>query len=98
MDAIGKDARFVLLSPIRHEDLRATRPGLPDPAEHNKLLEAYTKAIEELATGAGARFANIAVADHVRVTDNGIHLSAGGAGYVFGAGRWGVKVGIAGGR
>ena len=31
MDAIGKDARFVLLSPIRHEDLRAQRPGLPTP-------------------------------------------------------------------
>ncbi|MEO6784677.1 MAG: hypothetical protein ABI318_00985, partial [Chthoniobacteraceae bacterium] len=51
--------RFVLLSPIRHEDLRATRPGLPDPAEHNKLLEQYTKAIEELAKERGARFVNL---------------------------------------
>src|SRR4051812_5037280 len=42
--------RFVLLSPIRHEDLRAQRPGLPDPAEHEKLLAAYSKVIQELAT------------------------------------------------
>jgi putative heme-binding domain-containing protein len=41
--------RFVLLSPIKHEDLRKERPGLPDPAAHEKLLLEYTKAIEELA-------------------------------------------------
>src|SRR6201995_3055365 len=45
MDAIkevsGAAPRFVLLSPIRHEDLRSTRPGLPDPARHNQLLEKY---------------------------------------------------------
>jgi putative heme-binding domain-containing protein len=52
--------RFVLLSPIRHEDLRATRPGLPDPTEHNKLLEQYSKAIEELAKERGARFVSLA--------------------------------------
>jgi putative heme-binding domain-containing protein len=51
--------RFVLLSPIRHEDLRATRPGLPDPAEHNKLLAEYSKAIEELAKERGARFVDL---------------------------------------
>ena len=51
--------RFVLLSPIRHEDLRATRPGLPDPTEHNKLLEQYSKAIEELAKERGARFVSL---------------------------------------
>lgn len=51
--------RFVLLSPIRHEDLRKVKPGLPDPARHNDLLEQYTKAIEELATERGARFANL---------------------------------------
>ncbi len=51
--------RFVLLSPIRHEDLRAVRPGLPDPAPHNALLEQYTKAIEELAKERSARFVDI---------------------------------------
>ncbi len=51
--------RFILLSPIRHEDLRATRPGLPDPAAHNALLAQYSKAIEELAQERGARFVDL---------------------------------------
>jgi putative heme-binding domain-containing protein len=84
LTADGKAApvRFVLLSPIRHEDLRATRPGLPDPTRHNALLEQYTKAIEELAKERGARF----VADfnpskaglEGPLTDNGIHLNVNG--------------------
>ncbi len=52
--------RFVLLSPIDHDDLRKTRPGTPDPTEHNKLLEQYSKAIEELAKERGARFVSLA--------------------------------------
>ncbi len=48
--------RFVLLSPIRHEDLRSTRPNLPDPTRHNELLALYSKAIEELAQERGGRF------------------------------------------
>ena len=51
--------RFVLLSPIRHEDLRAIKPGLPDPARHNQLLEQYTAAIGELAQEKGARFVDL---------------------------------------
>src|SRR5271154_5914813 len=35
----GNGVRFVLLSPIRHEDLRKFKPALPDPAPHNQLLE-----------------------------------------------------------
>src|SRR5207249_360428 len=58
--ALARNVRFVLLSPIRHENLRATRPGLPDPTEHNKLLEQYSKAIEELAKERGARFVSLA--------------------------------------
>ncbi len=58
--APGKKVRFVLLSPIRHEDLRKTRPGLPDPTEHNALLEKFTKAIEELAKERDARFVSLA--------------------------------------
>src|SRR5204863_3529886 len=48
--------RYVLLSPIRHEDLRSTRPGLPDPSRHNALLDEYNNAIEALALERGARF------------------------------------------
>jgi glucose/arabinose dehydrogenase/HEAT repeat protein len=85
----GIPVRFVLLSPIRHEDLRAVRPGLPDPAEHNKLLEEYSKAIEELARERGARFATLMKMaakrglsnepDPLNIrsikTDDGIHLT-----------------------
>ena len=84
--ALGSSAppgvRFVLLSPIRHEDLRASRLGLPDPAAHNKLLAEYSKAIEELAKERGARFVQLDLFDKQeflpsswKMTDNGIHLS-----------------------
>ena len=87
--AVNKSpVRFVLLSPIRHEDLRATRPGLPDPTEHNKLLEQYSKAIEELAKERGARFVDLSNTgngvssgtrhEKANPTDNGIHLNADG--------------------
>jgi putative heme-binding domain-containing protein len=87
MDAIaaasgGKPVRFVLLAPLRHEDLRATRPGLPDPATHNALLAAYTQAIRELASERGARFVDQAAllqqTGGAALTDNGIHPSATG--------------------
>lgn len=82
--------RFVLLSPIKHEDLRATRPNLPDPTRHNELLAQYDKVIEELAQERGARFADLSqframptfdpVEDKTTpatpLTDNGIHLNA----------------------
>lgn len=75
--------RFVFLGPIRHEDLRATRPGLPDPAEHNALLAEYEKVIEQLAAEKQAPFvrgewqqaAGISLAPG---TDNGIHLTPRG--------------------
>lgn len=61
MDAIDKTTpeqkvRYILLSPIRHEDLRKTRPGMPDPAPHNALLEQYSKALEELAKERSATY------------------------------------------
>lgn len=92
MDAIGKDTRFILLSPIHHEDLRATRPGLPDPAPHNALLEQYSKAIEELAKERGAVFVSLfqpekknATAVQLRsLTENGIHLGPEGHKFVLG--------------
>jgi hypothetical protein len=42
----NKPVRFVLLSPIRHENLGLP---LPDPTEHNIQLALYTSAIDEIA-------------------------------------------------
>jgi len=75
--------RFVFVGPIQHEDLRATRPGLPDPAEHNALIAEYEKVMETLATenqspfirGEWKKAANISLA---QATDNGIHLTPRG--------------------
>jgi len=84
MDAIkegaaGAPVRFVLLSPIRHEDLRAKRPNLPDPAPHNALLAEYTKAISELATERNVAFVDLFTSEPpFPATDNGIHLSWNG--------------------
>ncbi len=76
--------RFILLSPIRHEDLRAKRPGLPDPAPHNALLEQYTKAIEELAKERNATYCPADPKTGIQMlapwdaTDNGIALTPQG--------------------
>ena len=59
ISAVSKDARVVLLSPITHEDLRSSRPGLPDPTAHNRLIEAYSAAIAEVARERGARFVSL---------------------------------------
>jgi putative heme-binding domain-containing protein len=78
----GKPVRFVLLAPLRHEDLRGQRPGLPDPAAHNALLSGYTTALRELASARGARFVDTAAvvqrAGDSPLTDNGIHPSTKG--------------------
>jgi hypothetical protein len=71
----NRPVRFVLLSPIRHEDLRASRPGLPHPAPHNALLEQYSNAIREVAAERSGRFLDLATAT---LTENGIHLSERG--------------------
>ena len=75
--------RFVILGPLTHEDLRGSRPGLPNPAEHNQKLVAHAAALRELATEKGVPFlqaewqrsAGIALAQG---TDNGIHLTERG--------------------
>ncbi len=82
--------RFVLVSPIRHEDLRVGKPGLPDPAPHNAMLEQYSKAIEELAKEKGARFVSGVTTQIILIktpnnqllaqTENGIHPNAFGYG------------------
>jgi len=68
-------ARFVLLSPIMHENLG--RP-LPDPTPHNRALKLYCDAIEQAALQRGYRYVNLfeknGPADE-RLTDNGIHLT-----------------------
>ncbi len=87
MDAIsasaqGTKVRFILLTPLRHEDLRSARPGLPDPAPHNALLAQYTAAIRELATERGAQVVDQAAllqgGGKPPLTDNGIHPSGEG--------------------
>jgi putative heme-binding domain-containing protein len=75
--------RFVFVGPIRHEDLRATRPGLPDPAEHDALLGEYEKVIEQLAAEKQSPFIRgewrkAAGIDLAQGTDNGIHLTPRG--------------------
>ncbi|HEY2343887.1 MAG TPA: GDSL-type esterase/lipase family protein, partial [Chthoniobacteraceae bacterium] len=92
IDAIQETAkgngavRIVLLSPIRHEDLRRTRPGLPDPAAHNALLDTYSKEIESLAKERNATFVSLArlisgqplPKGAYPQTSNGIHLNESG--------------------
>ncbi len=57
--AVDKSVRLVLLSPIRSEDMRLARPGLPDPTELSRLLDAYSKVIEDTARDRGARFVSL---------------------------------------
>lgn len=81
MDAIvassNAPVRFILLAPLQHEDVRAKRPGLPNPAEHNRILAGYVHAIRELAAERGARFVDqgaLAQTDVKRpLSENGIH-------------------------
>jgi putative heme-binding domain-containing protein len=75
--------RFVLLSPIRHENLGAP---LPDPSAHNAQLALYNAAIQELAAKRGLPFVSlfndldIQTKSKARrpLTDNGIHLNERG--------------------
>ncbi|OYV05708.1 MAG: hypothetical protein CFE26_10185, partial [Verrucomicrobiales bacterium VVV1] len=81
--ASGGKVRFVLLSPIRHEDLRSERAGLPDPSAHNALLTDYSKVIAELARERDASFVpcdllRATTGKDLAMTDNGIHLNDNG--------------------
>jgi putative heme-binding domain-containing protein len=69
--------RFILLSPIRHEDLG--KP-LPDPRPHNRWLTQYCKVIEGVARKRDCAYVSLFDLDPGRsepshLTDNGIHLS-----------------------
>jgi hypothetical protein len=81
--AAGNAPRLVLMSPNYHEEL--PRP-YPDPKEHNASLEQYRDAIRAIAQRRQAGFVDLfaltkklADQDSPRpLTDNGIHLTAGG--------------------
>ncbi|MEY4307030.1 MAG: hypothetical protein RJA95_398, partial [Verrucomicrobiota bacterium] len=78
----GGKVRFVILGPIAHEDLRGSRPGLPDPAAHNQLLAAYGRSLAELAAEKQIPFVAAEWKPHGIAldlgTDNGIHLTERG--------------------
>ena len=79
----GGSVRFVFVGPVRHEDMRGTRPGLPDPAGHNALLAEYEKVIEQLAAEKQSPFVRgewkqAAGINLPQGTDNGIHLTPQG--------------------
>jgi hypothetical protein len=90
-------ARFVLISPVPHEDLG--RP-LPDPAQHNKNLALYTEAIKQIADSRNVPFVNLferlkpyQAKSQQRLTDNGIHLNS--LGYVVAAVMTMSELGVA---
>lgn len=77
-----RPVRFILLSPIRHENLGAP---WPDPTEHNRAIALYAKAIEEIAQQENCRYIPLIdllddsnSSEPVSLTGNGIHLSAVG--------------------
>lgn len=88
MDAIkavdpATNVRFVLLNPIRHEDLRAALPTTPDPLPHNQALQQIGAVLEKLSKERGAAlvspFETHAAAHGLpQLTDNGIHLTEPG--------------------
>ena len=69
--------RFVLLSPIRHEDLG---PPLPEPTRHNELLRQYETALKEIAAEKKCEFISLFDLSGKKqpLTDNGIHLTGYG--------------------
>ncbi|HEX4147052.1 MAG TPA: SGNH/GDSL hydrolase family protein [Pirellulales bacterium] len=84
LDALAASGpRLVLLGPLRHENLG---PPLPDPESHNKDLDLYSKAIAQVAAERSLRFVNLFDGilfnefspPSIRLTDNGIHLTAAG--------------------
>ncbi len=67
-------ARFVLLSPIRQENLG---PPLPDPAPYNRNRQLYAAEIQKLAAERGHRFVDLFhrfASSGGPLTYNGIHL------------------------
>jgi hypothetical protein len=80
-------ARIVVISPLRHEDLG--RP-LPDPAEHNRDLRLYVEAIAKVAGRRSYDFVNLfelAGSKEQPLTQNGIHLNDRG----YRAATWAIE-------
>jgi lysophospholipase L1-like esterase len=79
LDALAPtEARIVLLSPMKQENLG--RP-LPDPRENNKNLRLYADAIQGVAKKRGHRFVDLYELlgkEKEPLTDNGIHLTPWG--------------------
>ena len=73
--------QVILVSPIAHETLGGF---LPDPAEHNKNLQLYTKAMSEVSAQLSMPFINLFDATQKleegkdSITINGIHLNEKG--------------------
>ncbi|GGB97761.1 PVC-type heme-binding CxxCH protein [Dyadobacter sediminis] len=88
---------LVLVSPIAHEERGV---HFPNPAEHNKNLELYTKAMQKAASTKGLYFIDLFTKSMARMkqkgqeklTINGIHLT--GAGYKLAAEWMGQSLGF----
>jgi glucose/arabinose dehydrogenase/azurin len=88
---------LVLVSPIAHENLGG---HFPDPTEHNKNLELYTKAMQTTANAKGLYFIDLFTPSFARtklknqaaITINGIHLND--AGYRLAAEWMGHSLGL----
>jgi lysophospholipase L1-like esterase len=83
-------ARIVLLSPLRHEDLG--RP-LPDPADHNRDLRLYVDALAKVAARRSYDFVSLfdlAGSKEQPLTQNGIHLNDRG----YRAATWTIERGL----
>lgn len=75
--------RLVLFSPIAHENLNSA--DFPDGKENNRRLEAYTKAMSEVAKQKGVGFVDLFSASKklyettdTPLTINGVHLNEEG--------------------
>ena len=73
--AAGAPVRFVVLSPLQHENLGGS---LPAPSMHNRQLAAYTKELRVMAQTDGDVFVSLfdapALVNTTRpLTENGIH-------------------------
>ena len=78
--APGGNIRLIFLGPVQHEDLRASRPGLPDPAENRANLARFDQVIREVAAETSSPYVRAEWRESAGIslaigTDNGIHLN-----------------------
>ncbi len=76
----NRQVRFILLSPIRHEEFGMDTGEI---AKHNETLGLYTKELREIAEAKNCAFVSLfdgltTEKKGVALTDNGIHLNAYG--------------------